>query len=97
MVFSSPAPAPHHNLGRGCKRLLACPPAAPQRLPHVAAHRLIVVCYFFHVFHDPREGCGGLRPPGGAAAPKNSETAVLVVSAPNGDAWRSRPMATAYR
>ena len=71
MVFSSPAPAPHHNLGRGCKRLLACPPAAPQRLPHVAAHRLIVVCYFFHVFHDPREGCGGLRPPGAVATPKN--------------------------
>ena len=46
--------------------------------------------------HPPtREGGGSLRPPGAAAPPKKSETAVLVVSASNGDTWRLILMATA--
>ena len=46
-------------------------------------------------FHDLREGGGSLRPPGAAAPPKKSETAVSVVSASECDAWRLRLMANA--
>ena len=45
-------------------------PPAPQRLSHVDARMLIVVCFFFGVFHDPGEGGGGLRPPGAIATRK---------------------------
>ena len=48
-------------------------PPGPQRLSHIAARMLVIVCFFFGVFHDPGEGCGDLRPPGAAAAPKNPE------------------------
>ena len=44
---------------------------------------------FFVVFHDLREGGGSLRPPDAA------ETAVLVVSTSECDAWRMSLMATA--
>ena len=51
----------------------------------------------FFCFPSPQRGGRRSKAARRAATPKKSETAVLFVSAPNGDAWRSLPMATAYR
>ena len=62
------------------------PPHSSPGLPHVSAHWLIVVCLFFGHFHDTGVLGASLRPPGAAAPPRptKSETAILVVFAPDG-------------
>ena len=67
------------------------PPAALTR------RRLQVDCCILSFFCFPLPQRGGRRSKAArrAITPKKSETAVLVVSALNGDAWRSLPMATA--
>ena len=71
-------------------------PHSSPGLPHVFAHWLIVVCLFFGHFNDPGVLDTSLRPPGAAAPPRptKSETAISVVFAPDGDAWRLIPMVT---
>ena len=79
--FWQPGAATPQKFGSQLQGVTSMTPHSPlvlvaltRRLPQVDCCML-----FFYVFHDPREGYGGLRPP----------RAVLVFSSPNGDAWWS--------